>query len=111
MTIRMLRSVDPWTVERLDELTAESAASLATVPVPAREWLGPATDPWMSSWAEVNPLLEFGLAALAEHPGGDDLVAAEEHLVAAVTAAAASEHELLRRAALPLVERLDLRTP
>ena len=107
-TIRMLGSVDPWTVERLEELTAETAASLARVPVPPRDWLGPATDPWMSSWAEINPLLEFGLAALAEHVGGDDLVAADSHLVAAVTAAAASEHELLRRPAVPLAERLAL---
>lgn len=108
MAIRMLAVVDPWTVEHLDAQTTEATASLGRIPVPPREWLGPASDPWLVSWADINPLLMSGLAALAEHNGGDDLVAADDELRAAIAAAASSEHELLRRPAVPLVERFGL---
>jgi hypothetical protein len=50
------------------------------------------------------------MAALAEHAGGDDLVAADSHLVGAVTAPAGSEYEPLRRPWVPLAERLALGT-
>jgi hypothetical protein len=59
---------------------------------------GPTSDPWLLTWAQIDPLFMSGLAALAEHPEGDDLVTADPDLRAAVSAATSSEHELLRRA-------------
>jgi hypothetical protein len=106
--IRLLAAVDPWTVENLDAQTAETAATLARIPVPDREWLGPASDPWLGSWTKINPLLMCGLAGLAEHPAGDDIVAGDADLRGAIEAAASSQHELLRRPAVPLAERIGL---
>ncbi len=107
-TIRMLADADPWTAENLDAQTAETAASLARVPLPNREWLGPVSDPWLLSWEEIDPLLMCGLAALADQSDGDDMLVADADLRNVVETAASSEHELLRRPATPLAERLAL---
>ncbi len=106
--IRALAAVDPWTVEELDRKTAEANEMLMRMPVPTSEWVGPVSDPWLLSWQEFSPLLMCGLAALNDHPGGDDLVASDADARAAVVAAAASQHELLRRPAIPLAARLGL---
>lgn len=106
--IRMLAAADPWTVGNLDAQTAETAATLDRIAVPDREWLGPLTDPWLRSWEQISPLLMCGLAMLAEHSGGDDLLTDDAGVLGAIETAASSEHELLRRPAIPLAERLEL---
>ena len=108
-TIRALAGVDPWTVEELDQKTAEAAEMLERFPVPMSEWLGPASDPWLLSWQDFSPLLMCGLAALNDHPGADELITGDSDICAAVAAAAASAHDLLRRPAVPLAARLGLK--
>jgi hypothetical protein len=105
--IDYLAQIDPWTVKRLDEETEKVTQSLRTITVPDREWIGPAGDPWLGSWETVDTLLECALATLLDDPSGDDLLADPE-LQAVIRQAAQSPHELLRRAAVPLIERLGL---
>jgi hypothetical protein len=105
--IDYLAQIDPWTVERLDEESEKVTQSLRTIAVPDREWIGPAGDPWLGSWETVDTLLECALATLLDDPSGDDLLA-DPDLQAVIRQAAQSPHELLRRAAVPLVERLGL---
>ena len=105
--INSLAQIDPWTVEHLDEETEKVAQSLRTITVPDREWIGPAGDPWLGSWEKVDTLLECALATLLDDPSGDDLLANPE-LQAVILEAAQSPHELLRRPAIPLAERLGL---
>ncbi|HEY5194976.1 MAG TPA: hypothetical protein VIJ39_14055 [Solirubrobacteraceae bacterium] len=105
--IDYLARINPWTVERLDEETEKVTKSLRMITVPDREWIGPAGDPWLGSWEKGDTLLECALATLLDDPSGDDLLADPE-LQAVIREAAQSPHELLRRSAVPLVERLGL---
>ena len=106
--IRTLASIDPWTPEELDGRTAELGQALERAPIPDREWPGPIGDPWLRSWTRVDPLLMCGLAALNENPAGDDLIDTEG-VRRSIQVAASSEHELFRRPAVPLAERLGIR--
>ncbi|MHB8491400.1 MAG: hypothetical protein ACYDA6_04185 [Solirubrobacteraceae bacterium] len=105
--IKQIGEIEPWTAERLDELTAEAEKSPVLTLTPSTEWVGPLGDPWLETWGKMSPLLECGLAALNDNPEGDDLLNDAE-LRAVVVEAARSEHELLRRPAVPLAERLGL---
>jgi hypothetical protein len=105
--IKRISEIEPWTVERLDQETAEVQKSPLLEHVPSTEWIGPLGDPWLESWKEMSPLLECGLAALNDNPEGDDLLDDPE-LRAVIVKAARSEHELLRRPAVPLAKRLGL---
>ena len=40
-TINYLPNVDPWTADELEGQTAEVKASLARIPIPTGEWIGP----------------------------------------------------------------------
>jgi hypothetical protein len=105
--IGMLSKIDPWTAEEIDKQEAVFAELLRRTRPPVGEWMGPATDPWLESWKSVDPLLMCGLAALSAFPTGDEFLA-DEDLRAIILDAAASKEEILRRTAVPLVERLGL---
>jgi hypothetical protein len=104
--IRLLASIDPWTTDELERQAGELTGALGRVPLPNREWPGPIGDPWLRSWADVDPLLMCGLAVLNQNPAGHDLI--DDGGRAAIQAAASSEHKLLRRPAGPLADRLGL---
>jgi len=103
-----LSKVEPWTAEELDKQTAQVAATLERMPIPKGEWIGPMSDPWLESWQRVDPLLMCGLTALSQTPAGDDLLD-DLNLAKVIADAAGGDDELLRRAALPLTERLASR--
>lgn len=103
--IDVLAKINPWTPEEINKQAAEVVAALERLPIPDREWAGPAGDPWLDSWKRLDPLLMCGLSVLSEHPAGDELLA-EAELRHVIVYAAASEDALLRRAAVPLAERL-----
>lgn len=106
--IRWLGQVEPWTADRLDEEAEQIAKQLERTPVPGTGWVGPVGDPWLQSWQTVDPLLMCGLAVLVEDESGDELLRSADELLNVVRSAAASEHELLRRPAVPLAQRLGL---
>lgn len=101
-----LRELD-WFPDTLNAAADEAESVLARLPIPPGEWHGPLTDPWLESWADYSPLLMSGLVILRGQPSGDDLLDAAD-LREAIYDAATSEHELLRRPAIPLAERLGL---
>lgn len=105
--VKRFSEIEPWTVERLDQETAEISKSPLLEHVPSIEWIGPLGDPWLESWKDMSPLLECGLATLNDNPEGDNLLDDPE-LRAVIVEAARSEHELLRRPAVPLAKRLGL---
>jgi hypothetical protein len=105
--IRQFSEIDPWTVKRLDEVRVEAEKSPVLTMTPPTDWVGPLGDPWLATWKDMSALLECGLAALNDNPEGDDLLEDPE-LRRAILEAARSEHELLRRPAIPLAERLGL---
>jgi hypothetical protein len=105
--LKQLSEIEPWTAERLDEVRAEAEKSPLLTITPATEWIGPLGDPWLQTWQEMSPLLECGLTALNDNQEGDDLLDDPE-LRRVIVEAAQSEHELLRRPAVPLAERLGL---
>ncbi len=105
--IKQFSEIEPWTVGHLDEMRAEAEKSPLLTVTPSIEWIGPLGDPWLQTWQKMSPLLECGLAALNDNPEGDDLLDDLE-LRTVIVEAARSEHELLRRPAIPLAERLGL---
>lgn len=105
--IRQISEIEPWTAERLDQMREELEKSALLTKMPATDWIGPLGDPWLQSWQNRSPLLECGLAALHDNPEGDDLLD-DSALRQVIVGAARSEHELLRRPAVPLAERLGI---
>lgn len=105
--VKRFSEIEPWTVERLDQETAEISKSPLLEYTPSIEWIGPLGDPWLESWKEMSPLLECGLTTLNDNPEGDDLLDDPE-LRAVIVEAARSEHKLLKRPAVPLAKRLGL---
>jgi hypothetical protein len=105
--IDYLAKIDPWTVEELERQTAEVKASLARIPIPATEWIGPLGDPWLRSWEHMDPLLMCGLSVLSDQPPGDELLSDPE-LRRVIAQAAVSDDGLIRRAARPVAVRLGL---
>jgi hypothetical protein len=105
--IHLLASMNPWSASHLDDGANEVGESLARIPIPPREWPGPSSDPWLASWQKYDPLLMCGLSVLSQQPGGDDLLADDE-LLTVIRTAAISEHQVLRRAAVPLARRIGM---
>ena len=105
--IDYLAKMDPWTVEELERQTAEVKASLARIPIPATEWIGPLGDPWLRSWERMDPLLMCGLSVLSDQPSGDELLSDPE-LRRVIAQASVSDDGLIRRAAGPVAARLGL---
>jgi hypothetical protein len=101
-----LRKLD-WFPDTLNAAAEEAESVLARLPIPPGEWHGPLSDPWLQSWAEYSPLVMCGLAILSGRPLSDDLLDAVD-LRQTIYDAATSEHEMLRRPAIPLAERLGL---
>ncbi|MFL5867143.1 MAG: protein kinase domain-containing protein [Thermoleophilaceae bacterium] len=101
-----LREVD-WTPSSLNAAAEEAESALERIPIPAAQWDGPLTDPWLQSWSQYSPLVMCGLTILNADPSADDLLTATE-LRQVITDAAESEFQVLRRPAVPLAARLGL---
>jgi len=105
VVIDLLGGIEPWTENRIDQEAVRARRDLERFPVPPSEWIGPMGDPWLESWQDVDPMLMCGLSVLNDEPAGDNLLNVPE-LRCVIEEAAASPHELLRRAAAPLLQRL-----
>ncbi len=110
-TIDLLARVDPWTPEELDRRASQVATALSKLPEPPGRWHEGALDPWLRSWATHDELVMCGLAVLAAEDSGDDLLRADDVLQQVILREAMSDNELMRRAAVPLAERLGLIKP
>ena len=105
--VEIVSKIEPWTADALDAETEKIKDSPVLDMTPNDTWLGPLGDPWLSTWREMSPLLMCGLAALNEIPLGDDLLG-DPALRTVILQASQSEHELMRRPAVPLANRLGL---
>jgi hypothetical protein len=96
-----------WNVETLDAATQEAKEALVRLPRPQIAWFGPAHDPWLASWSEVSPLLEFALVVLTRDSSADSMVDASAELRQAVLDAEEG-HPALRPLARRIIERANL---
>lgn len=94
--IDTLAKIDPWTQDAIDRRAVEVLARLETVPVPAREWIGPMGDPvaWVLAGRRSAAHVRPQHAVIV--PIGDDMLT-DADLGKVIADAASSEEPLLRR--------------
>ena len=102
-----MRTQTPWNVETLDAAAQDAKQALVRLPRPQIAWFGPAHDPWLESWSEASPLLEFALAVLTRDSSADPMVDRSAELREAVLDAEQGHH-LLRPLARRIIERAGL---
>ena len=102
-----MRTQSPWDVETLEAAARDAKEALTRLPRPQIAWFGPAHDPWLESWSDVSPLLEFGLAVLTRDSSADSMLDASAELRKAILEAEQG-HPLLRPLARRIIERASL---
>ena len=105
-----MRTQSLWTVETLNAAGEQAEEALGRLPRPQIAWFGPAHDPWLESWSQVGPMLEFGLAVLTRDSSADSMINADEELRNAVLDAQQG-HPLRQPLARRITERARLDRP
>jgi hypothetical protein len=104
--VRAQMQATSWLPEELNKAADAAEEVLASIPVPASPWNGPAGDPWLQSWAECSPLVMVGLSILSGSPSADDLLA--DPKLREIIVESATRRDMLGRAASRVAARLGV---